>query len=198
MLQPQPIGAVAAAMVEVEMPEPTGARGAQAWFDGMYGRLKAVAGRQRAQAGSPPTYSTTEIVHELYLRMCAERSLSFERELEFFSYAARTMRNFLVDLARKRMSLKDGGDLVKVDMTDPMVGSVSIDPAQALELDAALRVLEADSPRAAGVLELHYFAGLALDRVAEITRSSPRTVDRDWKYARAFLAARMNGTTAAS
>lgn len=165
----------------------------QALFAGMYGRLKAVAGRQRAGAGSPATYSTTEIVHELYLRMCTERSLSFERELEFFSYAARAMRHFLVDLARKRLSLKDGGDLRRVEMSDPMVGSVSIDPGVALELDAALRVLETESARAARVVELHYFAGLPLDRVAAVLGSSPRTVDRDWQFARAFLATQMNG-----
>jgi RNA polymerase sigma factor (TIGR02999 family) len=179
------------------MSEPAKGPGAHGWFDGTYGRLKALAGRQRAHAGSPASYCTTEIVHELYLRMCAERPLTFERELEFFSYAARVMRHFLIDLARKRMSLKDGGDLRRIDMTDPMVGSVCVDPMLALELDAALNVLEADSPRCARVVELHYFAGLALDRVAEITDSSPRTVDRDWKYARAFLAAQVSGNVAA-
>lgn len=170
--------------------------GADAAFAGLYGRLKAVAGRQRARAGAPATFSTTEIVHELYLRMCSERALTFERELEFFSYAARAMRHFLIDLARKRMSLKDGGDLRRIAMTDPMVGSVAVEPAMALELDAALRDLEADSPRAAQVLELHYFAGLPLDRVAAVTGVSPRTVDRDWQYARAFLSAQMGGAAA--
>lgn len=167
-----------------------------ALFSGVYSRLKAMAGRQRARAGAPATYSTTELVHELYLRMCAERTLSFEKELEFFAYAARAMRHFLVDIARKRMSLKEGGDLARVTLTDPGVGAVSIDPATALELDAALRELEADSPRAAKVVELHYFAGLGLERVATLTGSSTRTVDRDWRYARAFLGAHMGGGAA--
>lgn len=170
----------------------------QTLFADVYSRLKAVAGKQRVRAGAPVTYSTTEIVHELYLRMCTERSLHFERELEFFSYAARAMRHFLIDLARKRMSIKDGGDLRRVAMTDPMVGAVSVEPALALELDTAMQALHADSERAAQVLELHYFAGLSLDRVAEITGRSPRTVDRDWQYARAFLAAQMEGSGAAA
>lgn len=171
--------------------------GAEALFAGVYGRLKKLAGRQRGR-GAPVTCSTTEVVHELYLRMCADRTLSFERELEFFSYAARAMRHVLIDLARRRMSLKEGGDLRRIDLTDPMVGSVSIEPALALELDAALDALAADSPRSAQVLELHYFAGLPLDRVATLTGVSPRTADRDWQYARAFLAAQMRGTAAAA
>jgi len=97
------------------------------------------------------------------------------------------MRHLLVDLARRRQSLKEGGDLARIGFTDPAVGAVSIEPALALELDTALNALVADAPRAAQVVELHYFAGLPLPRVAEITGLSPRTVDRDWQYARAFL-----------
>jgi RNA polymerase sigma factor (TIGR02999 family) len=164
-----------------------------ALFSGVYSRLKAMAGKQRARAGSPATYSTTEIVHELYVRMYGEREPAFERELEFFAYAARAMRHLLVDLARKRMSFKEGGDLARVNLTDPAVGAVSLEPGMALELDAALTALADDSARAAQVVELHYFAGLPLERVAELTGTSRRTVDRDWRYARAFLATHMEG-----
>ena len=130
---------------------------ASALFQDMYSRLKAMAGKQRQRGGGPASVSTTEVVHELYLRMCDERILQFGHELEFFAYA------------------------------DPAVGAVSIEPALALELDTALNALAADSPRAAQVVELHYFAGLPLPRVAEITGLSSRTVDRDGQYARAFL-----------
>ncbi|UXI65883.1 ECF-type sigma factor [Tahibacter amnicola] len=175
------------------MPQtPPDSLAANALFAGVYQRLKAMAGRQRYNAGSPATYSTTEIVHELYLRVFNERDLIFERELEFFGYAAKAMRHLLIDLARKRMSLKDGGDIVRIALTDPLASGVSVDPSLALELDAALAVLAADSPRAAQVMELHYFAGLPLARVAELMALSPRTVDRDWQYARAFLMAQLS------
>jgi len=164
---------------------------ASALFSGVYNRLMAMAGKHRARAGSPVTYSTTEIVHDLYLRMCDDRELQFGRELEFFAYAARAMRHLLVDVARKRMSFKEGGDLARVNLTDPAVGAVSLDPGVALQLDAALNALEQDSARAAQVVELHYFAGLPLERVAELTSTSRRTVDRDWRYARAFLSTHM-------
>lgn len=168
--------------------QPVAVAPADALFKDLYARLKAMAGRQRHRAQGPSSVSTTEVVHELYLRMCSERNLAFGHELEFFAYAARAMRHLLVDLARKRQSLKGGGDVVRVGLTDPAAGAVSFEPGVAIELDAALTALAADAPRAAQIVELHYFAGLALARVAEITGLSPRTVDRDWRYARAFLA----------
>lgn len=166
---------------------------ASAQFTLLYARLKAMASRQRARAGQPISLCTTEIVHELYLRMSGENRPRFAHELEFFSYAARAMRHVLIDLARRRLSLKEGGDLIRVDVGDPAVGAVAIEPARALELDAAIRLLEQDAPRAAQVLELHYFAGLPLERVAELTGIAPRTVDRDWRYARSFLAVQIGG-----
>jgi RNA polymerase sigma factor (TIGR02999 family) len=166
-------------------------RSAQALFSYLYERLKAMAGQQRARAGSPASLSTTEVVHELYLRMSGDRELRFAHEFEFFSYASRAMRHVLVDLARRRMSLKEGGDLIRIEMQDADVGALAFDSARLLDLDAALRELEAEAPRAAKVLELHYFGGLPLDRVSELTGTAPRTVDRDWRYARSFIAVRV-------
>lgn len=158
-----------------------------AMFMQVYDRLKAMAGRQRFKAGQPASLCTTEIVHELFLRMSSEDGPRFGHQLEFFAYAARAMRHVLVDLARHRATQKGGGDLVRIALTDPAAGSVAIDPSKALELDSALNALQEDSPRALQVLELHYFAGLPLERVAELTGVSARTVDRDWRYARSFL-----------
>ena len=161
---------------------------ASALFQDVYARLKAMAARQRRRGAAPASVCTTEVVHELYLRMCDERNLQFGHELEFFAYAARAMRHLLVDLARRRLRVKDGREFAHVGLSDPAVGAVAFEPGLALELDAGLNALAADAPRAAQVVELHYFAGLALPRVAEITGLSTRTVDRDWTYARAFLA----------
>ena len=160
-------------------------------FAEVYDRLKAMASRQRARGGSPGTLSTTEIVHELYLRMDGTHERRFGDPAQFFAYAARAMRHILVDAARRRLQLKAGGDQLRVSMTDPRVGAVEIDPALAIALDAALRTLENEDPRAARVVELHYFAGLPLERVAELIGVARRTVDRDWRYARAFLLAQI-------
>lgn len=160
-------------------------------FQDAYARLKAMASRHRARAGEAANLCTTELVHELYLRISGEQGPSFQRELEFFSYAARAMRHVLIDLSRKNLSLKSGADLVRVSITDPGVGVVAIEPMQALELDSALAELEREAPRAAKVLELHYFAGLTLDEIARLLGASERTIDRDWRFARSFLTVRL-------
>lgn len=160
--------------------------GADALFTEVYDRLKAMASCQRAR-GAPGTLGTTELVHELYLRMGGESGKRFADPAQFFAYAAQAMRHLMIDAARSRMQLKAGGDQLRVSMIDPMVDAVQIDPAQAVELDAALCALELDDARAARVVEFHFFAGLPLERVAELLGVARRTVARDWRYARAFL-----------
>ena len=155
-------------------------------FQQVYARLKAMAGRLRARS-SPATMATTEIVHEIYLRMTGAKAVRFEEQVQFFAYAARAMRHLMLDLARRRLQIKSGGNQLRISITDPAVDSAAIDAAQAIEIDSALRALEADDPQAALVVELHHFAGIALAQVAEITGRSPRSVDRDWSYARRFL-----------
>lgn len=167
----------------------TDGTGADTLFVEVYERLKAMASRQRVRGGAPGTLGTTELVHELYLRMGGEQDRRFADPAQFFAYAAQAMRHLMIDAARSRMQLKAGGDQVRVSMTDPRVGAVEIDPAQAVELDAALRALELEDARAARVVELHYFAGLPLDRVADLLGVARRTIARDWRYARAFLGA---------
>ena len=169
-------------------PPPSEGQSADQLFAEVYDRLKAIAGRQRGRQ-SPQTLSTTEIVHELYLRMGTGESRRFAQPVQFFAYAARAMRHLMIDLARRRMQHKAGGGAAKVTLTESVEDSVVFSPLQALELDAGLRALESDDPRAAKVVELHYFAGLTLPRIAELLEVNVRTIDRDWQYARSFLAA---------
>ena len=164
-----------------------------AYFAEVYDRLKAMASRHRARGGSPPTLCTTEIVHELYLRMEHSGRDSFGHGIQFFAYAARAMRSIMVDFARQRQRFKKGGGQARLSLTDPAVGVVQVDAMLALALDEGLRKLEAEDPRAASVVELHFFAGLDLARVGELLGIARRTVDRDWRFARAFLAAYAGG-----
>jgi DNA-directed RNA polymerase specialized sigma24 family protein len=71
------------------------------------------------------------------------------------------------------------------------MGGLVLDPTQALELDDSLRALAAEDARAAEVVELHFFAGLPLERVAEVLGLTRRTIDRDWQFARSYLLARL-------
>jgi RNA polymerase sigma factor (TIGR02999 family) len=166
---------------------PPGVAGADAMFSAVYDRLKAMAGRQLSRGASTPTLNTTALVHDLYLRMAKGEELRFEHPAQFFAYAARAMRHLLADRARDRLRLRAGGDWLKVTLVDE-TGQYAVDSAEeALRLDAAIARLEAQDERAAKVVELRYFAGMSLEQVAEVLGLARRTVDRDWRFARAFL-----------
>lgn len=162
-----------------------------ALFAVVYARLKAMAARQLSNHRHA-TLDTTELVHELYLRMGQREALRFEHPAQFFAYAARAMRHLLINRARDRLRLCAGGQWLRVTLDDHGL-KLALDTAeQALALDAALDALEQSDARAAQVVELRYFAGLSLEQVAETLGLARRTIDRDWRFARAFIKARMD------
>jgi RNA polymerase sigma factor (TIGR02999 family) len=159
---------------------------ADALFDAVYQRLKAMAGRQLSRSAQD-TLNTTALVHELYLRIGEQRDLAFEHPQQFFAYAARAMRHLLVDRARARLRQRAGGEWSRTTLTAGD-SRLSIDSAeQALALDAALQRLQETDARAAQVLEWHHFAGLSIPQIAESIGVAASTVDRDLRFARAFL-----------
>jgi len=173
-------------------PEVSSAKRAQsdALFAMVYERLKSMASiRLSGQRSALLTLDTTEIVHELYLRLNAGDHRSFEHPLQFFSYAAKAMRHLLADVVRHRLRVREGGDLQRVVIT--FTGIADAAPADnvihALSIERALSELEAIDARAAQVVELRYFAGLSLEQIAEQLCLTRRTIDRDWQFARAFL-----------
>lgn len=170
--------------------EPDAGGDADALFADVYARLKAMAARQLARRPRG-TLDTTALVHELYLRMGARPALQFGSQAQFFAYAARAMRHLLGDRARDQLRLKAGGGWVAVTLQDDDA-RLALDSAQeTLALEQALQQLEAVDARAARVVELRYFAGLSLEQVADGLGLARRTVDRDWRYARAFLHERL-------
>jgi RNA polymerase sigma factor (TIGR02999 family) len=163
-----------------------------ALVDALYQELRVLARSARRRSGAPDTLHTTALVNELYLKLADAERLRFGEPRQFFSYAAQAMRHILLDRAKLRMRLKREDPLLRVPLTDPDVESITVDPALALELDAALDSLLAEDERAAEVVNLHFFAGLSLPRVAELLDIAPRTVARDWRFASAFLKARLS------
>ena len=159
---------------------------ADALFDAVYARLKAMAARQLG-ARERGTLDTTALVHELYLRIGAQDELQFSHPAQFFAYAARAMRHLLADRARDHLRQRAGGGWVAVTLTGGDTHLAIDDAQRALALDAALTQLEAADTRAARVVELRYFAGLPLEKVADQLGVTRRTADRDWAFARAFL-----------
>jgi len=173
-------------------PDDASAKGMQsdALFAMVYDRLKAMASTRLAGRRSAMlTLDTTEIVHELYLRLNTGADRSFEHPLQFFSYAAKAMRHLLTDIVRHRMRIREGGELQRVTITFNGVEDSAHPDAMvnALSIERALSELEAIDVRAAQVVELRYFAGLSLEQIAEQLGLTRRTIDRDWQFARAFL-----------
>lgn len=161
---------------------------ANEYFEAAYLRLKKVAARHLSSLTSD-SIDATGLVHELYLKMAASSNRSFESINQFYSYAAKAMRHILVDRARGRLRQKRGGPFASMEeLNDDLVADESEDSAEkALSVERALRSLQESSPRAAKVVDLHFFVGLPLDAVAEILGISTRTVNREWEFARAFL-----------
>lgn len=164
---------------------------AQELFDAVYARLKAMASRQLARRHAGNTLDTTALVHELYLRVCHGRELEFADPAQFFAYAARAMRNLLVNHARDRLSQRAGGDWLRVTLTGSDERLAIASAEKALALDQALEQLQQANPRAARVVELRYFAGLQLEETADLLGITRRTVDRDWRFASAFIHERL-------
>ncbi len=155
-------------------------------FVEVYQRLKAMASRQRRRTGSA-TLGTTAIVHELYLKLNDADGIVFAEPVQFFGYAARAMRTILIDSARRRLCRQRIGLDSGADAKSQAEHAADVDAERALEIDAALRRLERDDARAAQLVELHYFAGLSLPEVAEVLGVTTRTLNRNWRFARAFL-----------
>jgi len=156
-------------------------------FGALYADLKKRA--RSALRREPPggTINTTALVNEAYLRLSEAGGLEIRSREHFLALASRTMRFVLVDMARARMRQRRGGDAQRVTLDEAMAMSERR-ADETLALDTALERLAEVDARLAEVVELRYYGGLEVTEVAEVLGVSDRTVKRDWRKARAFLA----------
>src|SRR5437660_9066515 len=146
-----------------------------------------------AQEKPGQTLQATALVHEAYLRLVAsggsepsDRTGHWKGRSHFFAAAAEAMRHILVDRSRRKRSRKRGGDRARVAF-DEATFAAAEDSEEVLAVDEALDGLAAADARAAELVKLRYFAGLAIPEAAEALNISPRSADRLWAYARAWL-----------
>lgn len=153
----------------------------------VYEELRQVAAKKLAHEAPGYTLQTTELVHEAYLRLVdTEEARRWKSRGHFFAAAAEAMRRILVDRARRKHSQKRGGDRQRVPFDDVnLVAAQDID--EVLAVDEALAGLAAADAQAAQLVKLRYFAGLSIPEAAEALEISPRSADRLWVYARAWL-----------
>lgn len=133
------------------------------------------------------TLQTTALVHEVYLRLMDATGVECRQRAQFFALAAQMMRRILVDAARARASHKRGAGAVHLNFDETAVLSPELDRT-VVALDDALAAFAQIAPRQAQVVELRYFGGLNEEEIVEILNVSPRTVRRDWEFARVWLA----------
>ncbi|MBX3725319.1 MAG: sigma-70 family RNA polymerase sigma factor [Xanthomonadales bacterium] len=167
------------------------AQDVDAQFQAVYARLHALAHQQRRRIDGA-TLDTTGLVHEVYLEF-RDRPEALEPR-DFFAYAARAMRHLLLDRARRRGRARHGGDLRQVELGPGLEANAAGDAwaGRLIELDQALATLRDQQPRAAEVVELHFFAGLAFADIARLLARDRRTIHRDWRFARAWLLAALD------
>jgi RNA polymerase sigma factor (TIGR02999 family) len=132
------------------------------------------------------TLQATALVHEVYLRLVDVTHVEWQARAQFFAIAAQMMRRILVDAARARGSRRRGGIPPTVNLDESAVLSPAPDRS-ILALDDALTAFSQVAPRQAKVVELRYFGGLTEDEIVAALKISPRTVRRDWDFAKAWL-----------
>ncbi len=161
----------------------------------VYGELKTMAARYMRHERGDHTLQATALVNEAYLKLANLKSANWQDRAHFFAVAAQIMRRILVDHARKCIAGKRGGDFQFLQLEEDLVFADG-KPAELVRLDEALEALGKEDPRAAKVIELRYFGGLSIEETAEVLQTSPRTVRREWMFARSWLHGEMKARAA--
>ena len=158
----------------------------------VYEELRVLAAQRLSQERPGQTLQATALVHEAYLRLVGDESPNWENRGHFFAAAAEAMRRILVENARRKKSLKRGGDGPAGRDRPPAASArpetaLEADPDDLLALDEALAKLAQAEPQVADFVKLRYFAGLTIEQIARMRGVSDRTVFNHLAYARAWL-----------
>jgi len=156
----------------------------------LYAELRHLAGALSARLPPGQTLQPTALVHEAYLKLVRDQDPGWEGRRHFFGAAAQAMREILIDQARRKASVKHGGHGRRIELTE---GLALIEPPtdDLLALDEAIQRLQGEEPRLGEIVQLRYYAGLSLEETASVVGRSVRTITREWRQARAWLAGRL-------
>lgn len=153
----------------------------------VYDELRLLARQRLANELPGQTLQATALVHEAYLRLVGDSNQSdWDNRGHFFAAAAEAMRRILVEAARRKKSLRHGGNLRRVDAYLDQL-PLAFRTEEVLAVDEALESLREENEKIAKLVELKYFAGFTLEEIAKQWNVSVRTVFRNWAYAKAWL-----------
>lgn len=152
----------------------------------VYDQLLVMAHHKLGRADRAATLDTVSLVHEAYLKLFDSTKLEWNDRKHFFAVVAMAMRQIVVDQARRRASRKRGGDLKRVELNATAL-AIDEQAEELVALDQALTQLSRLDERLARVVELKFFFGFSTAEVADALGIAERTVERDWRTARAVL-----------
>jgi RNA polymerase sigma factor (TIGR02999 family) len=152
----------------------------------VYDELRSRAASQLHRERMDHTLQPTALVHEAWLKLVDQRNQDWNNRQHFLAIAAQAMRRVLVHHAEGAKALKRGGDRAKVTLLD-QAGEAQSPSLDVLALDEALQKLAIHDERKAKLVELRFFAGLTAEETSEVLGVTTRTVERDWRMAKAWL-----------
>jgi len=155
-------------------------------MEAVYGELRHLAHAYLRRERPGNTLQSTALVHEAYLRLIDQKSVTWQNRAHFFGIAASMMRRILVDHARSRKASKRGAGISNLTLDDAVAGSGPRD-LNLIVLDQALEHLARIDPQQSRIVEFRFFAGLSIEDTAEALNISPATVKREWAIAKAWL-----------
>ena len=158
----------------------------------VYGELKRLAASLMRQERQDHTLQATAVVHEAYLRLIDQSRVDWKGKTHFLAVAAEMMRRVLIDHARERGAVKRGGGAERVRLEDAEISIASDLVLDVMDLEVALKELSELSPRQARIAVLRSYGGLNFQEIAHELEVSERTVKEDWRFARAWLRARLS------
>ena len=160
----------------------------------VYGELRRLARRYMRRERPGHTLAATALVHEAYMRLAGQESLNWQSRAHFYGFAARVMRQILMEHARRRDAAKRGGHFQRIAL-DEAVGFQEEPELDLFALDEALNRLATFDPRQCRLVEMRFFGGLTIEETAEALGVSPATVKREWLLAKAWLHRELRGAS---
>lgn len=155
--------------------------------------LHRIASQYMRRENPGHTLQTTALVNEAYLKLIEQRDVTWQNRAQFFAIAAKIMRRILIDHARTQSRVKRGGGAIHVDLNEVAV----LSPEQAddlLALNEALSKFAVDYPIKSKVFEMRFFGGLTAKETAEVLQLAESTIDKHWRFAKAWLRCEIYGT----
>jgi RNA polymerase sigma factor (TIGR02999 family) len=152
----------------------------------VYEELRRLALVRMANEKDGQTLQPTALVHEAWLKIAGNGERQFANRRHFFKAAAGAMQQILIDIARRKQRLKHGANPISEELHESRL-AMSVPSEELLAVNDALAALALEDPQAAEVVQMRYFVGMTVPEIAAALDLAPRTVDRHWAYARAWL-----------